>query len=318
MTKKPLDCQEFKLPSGAYHAQIANVAREGNSLKFSIKYDEPPQPKPGRYYQKHVEEGKEFGYFDHSKGRYEFRHPDRRKRPLSEEVWYSNEGPKAVKDMDEKHIHNCITFLIRYLKDIAPHKDKESEKWLWVFEQELENRRVNKLLDDCDNSESELLLGNHEENEGDQVMTNYSAAAFIVSDEVLAVDVEFEGIQGLQMGKRYTYKSLVKDLKVGDNVVAPFGSAFLVGKVVSLDADITGKSHLQFKWLVQKVDFGNYNQVLENEANMIVELKKVDRKAQRQKLRQNWIEHGGDAINNVKLVTDLTVKAAEDDNSQND
>lgn len=94
------------------------------------------------------------------------------------------------------------------------------------------------------------------------------------------VEVRFEPV-----GKLYTYKTRLKLVK-GDWVIVVVNHVVKVVEVVNVHAAprIDFDAPYDYKWIVQKVDFANYNKILEEEEGIKHHLDTLDRLQKRSTL----------------------------------
>lgn len=129
---------------------------------------------------------------------------------------------------------------------------------------------------------------------------NYSALAFL-TDEVIAVSVVFKPsktvvAEGRNKSrhefteqKEYVYKTTMKDLQIGDVVLAQvahstaeFGLA--VVEVTGIDVDVDFNAGTTYKWLVQKVDTTAVAALRDQESHLVSKVKGVEKTSKKQQL----------------------------------
>lgn len=109
---------------------------------------------------------------------------------------------------------------------------------------------------------------------------------------------------GRSNGRVYTYKAHKNmELKVGDQVVVEVNSELKVVTVVEVhefpQIDYT-QSNTFYKWVVSKVDFGQYNQLLEHDKVIRHNLRLLAHSNQRNALvAQMKAEFGEDVVANI-------------------
>ena len=104
-------------------------------------------------------------------------------------------------------------------------------------------------------------------------MLNKSLAVFLVDDSVRAIKVAFGSA-----GKYYTYKTANKTIKVDDKVLVKTTRGFQVVTVKAVDIEDTldfEDTSIEYSWIVQKLDFTNYEAVLEKEKTLQVDINKL-------------------------------------------
>ncbi len=127
---------------------------------------------------------------------------------------------------------------------------------------------------------------------------NYNTLAFLTSEDIQAVtcvfeDSYFNNINQKSNGKpkTYTYKTVIKDLKVDDLVIVECtgGSGnhgFAVVKVVELDSEIDFQDQsINYRWIVDKLDTSTLDNILHTEKLLIKQIKQQERKQKTDKMR---------------------------------
>lgn len=87
-------------------------------------------------------------------------------------------------------------------------------------------------------------------------------------------------------GRVYTYKTDIKDLKVGDLAVVKVKEEFNIVKIVRVDKtpQIDVKANYEYKWLIQKVNVEAYDERLKVEDEVLQTLGDIEREQQRSAL----------------------------------
>lgn len=118
---------------------------------------------------------------------------------------------------------------------------------------------------------------------------NYSTAVCLLSDKVRGIGVAYSftsnqtGPNGTTRDipeKLYTFKTLDPHIKIGDWVVVPKKATeggYTVVKVFDVDAEIDIESNIQYNWIAGTFDENAYMAILENEQDMIRQLKDAER-----------------------------------------
>ena len=133
---------------------------------------------------------------------------------------------------------------------------------------------------------------------------NYSLAAFLVSDDVRAVDCVYHTLCSYKKEEnrtvteekdlpRYTFKTFDKSIEIGDLVFVPAGGrhGIVVVKVVDVDVEVDFDSKFNYKWIMGKVDDGPYKKVLEQEEAMIEQCKAAEKQHKKKELAEKLFEH---------------------------
>ena len=124
---------------------------------------------------------------------------------------------------------------------------------------------------------------------------NYSASITLIDERVRVIDVKFVNT-ARETPKICSYKSLDPNIGVGDLVVVPAlyqdgKSRFSVAEVVGVDGELEIDSkEIEYKWVVQRVNMSDYNDVLIREKAAIDILRKADRKQRRINLAKTLID----------------------------
>lgn len=108
-------------------------------------------------------------------------------------------------------------------------------------------------------------------------MNNVNTIASLMIDNLKSVKVKFFK----DSEKLYTYKTLLTDLEVDDFVVVSNNNYYKVVQVVEIDdiPDLNIDSNIEYKWIVQKVDAEQYNELIQMEYDISVELKRLQQKS---------------------------------------
>ena len=125
--------------------------------------------------------------------------------------------------------------------------------------------------------------------------TNYSTLAALAEEGVTAIQVIFSSQEEYRSAewklKRYTYKTLLKDLKKDDLVIVQCGGPsasfnYAVAKVVATDEDFEYNSNTKYKWAVQKLDTDFIDSLLKAEEKLIKEVKAIQKSNNRAELKK--------------------------------
>ena len=136
---------------------------------------------------------------------------------------------------------------------------------------------------------------------------NIETAASLCIEDTFTVGVSF---QGGNKDRVHQYKSTIKDLAKGDTVVVPttirgetlLQVATVASTVEGIDLDIDDDK--DYKWVVAKVDFTEYDKVKALEAELVADLKAKRRaKARRDAMTALF---GDDGVEPLKISMDKT------------
>ena len=139
---------------------------------------------------------------------------------------------------------------------------------------------------------------------------NLNNAYAILQDNVFTVQVKFFGASGQINGKVYTYLCDIPDIKVGDHVVVVVDTIDCpspkVVQVVSVDKEIEADllGDIEYKWIVQRVDYTSYDRKVQEAAEMEVKINKLKRDSARAQLKAALVSALGleneEALNSIK------------------
>lgn len=76
--------------------------------------------------------------------------------------------------------------------------------------------------------------------------------------------------------KTYTYKTIDETIEVDDFVVVAVGNHYKITKVVEVHVVPNFKDGIEYKWIVQKLDFSKYEAVLELEKEIERNLMEIE------------------------------------------
>lgn len=108
-------------------------------------------------------------------------------------------------------------------------------------------------------------------------MNNANTIASLMIDGLKSVKVKFS----INSDKLYTYKTLLTDLEVDDFAIIKNYDTYKVVQVVEIDdiPDLNIDSNIEYKWIVQKVDVEQYNELVQMENDISIELKRLQQKS---------------------------------------
>lgn len=106
-------------------------------------------------------------------------------------------------------------------------------------------------------------------------MNTKSLASLITVENLQTIKVKFPNTD-----KLYTYKTINKSIQTDDFVVVSFNDVMVkIARVVEIDdvPDLT--KDLDYKWIVQKVDFCEYKKLNDLEKETFTKLRRLENKA---------------------------------------
>lgn len=138
---------------------------------------------------------------------------------------------------------------------------------------------------------------------------NYSTAVMLINEEIRAISCSYEpdvlradGTVSHKTGRK-VYKTLDKTIKVGDFVVVPTTTRhnMTVNKVEEVDVDVDFEDGVEVFWAISKVDVDTVKAIKSKEGEWVTELKKVERKHQKEKLKEKVL--GAYSVDDVKVLS---------------
>lgn len=129
------------------------------------------------------------------------------------------------------------------------------------------------------------------------MQTNYSTAIMLFNPNVRAIEVAYNPLEEEPNQTLYTFKSLNKDIQVGDLVVVPTGTrhGYTVVKVVEVDVEVDIESTIQLLWIVSRLDLAANDAVLGEEKKWIADLKQAEARKKREEIKASMQETYDDA-----------------------
>lgn len=129
------------------------------------------------------------------------------------------------------------------------------------------------------------------EPEQEQPTMNYSTSVFLINDTLRAVQGSYEADEPAKgyVAPRETFKTWDKTLEVGDLVVVPTTTRhnFTVIKITAVDTDVDFDSKVEVRWIVGRVDIGQHQKNVAQEAEAIDRIKSAEKRKKRDDLRKN-------------------------------
>lgn len=138
---------------------------------------------------------------------------------------------------------------------------------------------------------------------------NYSTAVMLINEEIRAIACSYEPDLTNPDGTvrhqttRKVYKTLDKTIKVGDFVVVGTTTRhnMTINKVEEVDVDVDFENGTQVFWAIAKVDTETVKAIKAKEGEWVAELKKVERKHQKEKLKEKVL--GAYSVSDVKVLS---------------
>ena len=117
---------------------------------------------------------------------------------------------------------------------------------------------------------------------------NLSTAIMLVNESVRAVKVSYD-TDYKNNNPNYFFKTLDPNLKVDDYVVVPTDTrhGMTVCKVTEIDFIVDFNAPVQYRWIVGKVDNKGYEDVLQQEGQVLAKIAKSEENKMRAELRAN-------------------------------
>lgn len=144
---------------------------------------------------------------------------------------------------------------------------------------------------------------------------NYSAAVALVNDKVIGVSCSYEKVHDdigdpLNRSHWYVFKTFDETIQVDDLVIVPTKGkngrhGFTIVKVREIGAEFDFDSDIDYEWVVGKVDTTMYEQILEQEEAVILEVRE-GRKYQRRKELRDAVFAGREERMKHLQLTDLS------------
>ncbi len=142
---------------------------------------------------------------------------------------------------------------------------------------------------------------------------NYSTAVMLLNPAVRAIACSYE--PGPKGGKpsTYVFKTLDPAIKPGDYVVVPTETRWemTINRVEEVDVEFDFDSSVQLKWIIDRIDAGGIQKILDEEAKAIEIIKKAENRKKREDLRANVAALRTEELQNLELTHMGAVPAIE-------
>lgn len=140
---------------------------------------------------------------------------------------------------------------------------------------------------------------------------NYSTAVFLINPDVRAIRVTYEKDTDSKKAIDYLYKTLDKNIKVGDYVVVPTTTrhGMTVCKVSAVDVEIDFDSTVQVKWAVCRVENSQYLEVIAWEDDAASKIRATQAHKKRADLKKTLEDSINGALDEIKALPIATATA---------
>lgn len=137
-------------------------------------------------------------------------------------------------------------------------------------------------------------------------ITNYSNAIFLISPECRAFHGTFEADDPQKgfVAKREMFKSFNKDIKPNDLVMVETGSRHNVSvvKIVACDVEVDFNATERTRWIIGKVDMGEYDHLAGLENDAIQKIKAAELRKQRDDLKKTMFADHIETLKELELA----------------
>lgn len=143
---------------------------------------------------------------------------------------------------------------------------------------------------------------------------NYSTAVMLINPKIRAIKTTYEPDPNIpNKVTRYIFKTLDDTIKVGDYVVVPTDTRWLltVVRVDEVDVDVDFESSTIIKWIVSRVSTEDNAKILAEETKWVEALKASEKRRKREEIKKNMLDmYQDDGITNLPIanmsaVTDI-------------
>ena len=105
-------------------------------------------------------------------------------------------------------------------------------------------------------------------------MNTKSLTTLVAFENLRTIKVKF-----FDTNKTYTYKTLDETIEEGDEVIVKVRDTSVIVKVQSVDQIPDLGLDVEYKWVVQKVDYGKYNEIIDKEKEIIQQMIELENQA---------------------------------------
>lgn len=150
---------------------------------------------------------------------------------------------------------------------------------------------------------------------------NYSTAVMLINENIKAIKVIYEPEMDVKNPKntRYMFKTLDPSIKAGDYVTIPTDTrhGMTVALVVEVDSEVDFENSLVIKWVIDKVNTLDNENILKDEQEWIEALKASEKRKKREEIKKNMLEmYENDGIENLSIAKIGSDSAIEDKKSK--
>lgn len=146
--------------------------------------------------------------------------------------------------------------------------------------------------------EGAIVHNDPNEERNTNMTTNYSAIAALLSDDVVGYGCSFTALTktGKATSKVYVFKGLRDSYEAEDCVVVPGASDYAVAYIVEANLELDFDSTLVYKWVIDKVDFTAYDDIIEQEESAIDKIKSAKKRKGREEIKEALLADVADDI----------------------
>lgn len=139
---------------------------------------------------------------------------------------------------------------------------------------------------------------------------NNSAIVFLVNDEARAVRATYEDGHSPDLFKTMDPTIAVDDLVVVETTTR---HGMTVVKITEVDVDVDFDSNATIKWVVQKVDHGLHDKLVEQEKEAIATVHAAERDRKKKELRASLFAHHEDKLAALQIAHSADDEAIDED-----
>lgn len=135
---------------------------------------------------------------------------------------------------------------------------------------------------------------------------NYTTAVLLINANIRAVLTVYEDDEeGKRSVTKTMFKTLDKNLTVGDYVTVPSGTRhkMTVVKVTEVDVDVDFDSTTQVGWIIGKVDKADYAEITSQENIAVQAIKSAEKLKKRNELRDALLADNADKLKALPIAS---------------